>query len=162
MTFSRTTIGGVFVAILSAIATSALAQHACEPFEVHYKGTAFEGQLIDHDGTGRSAGDIHIGSWVIANNDGEQIGLKRWHVITLDENTGQVSAVISLPAGDIHAGGLITGLGGASNEGVDDPEFSRINFVIHGGTGAFEHASGTVATIMEDDGPREIYTIKCE
>ncbi|XWN32918.1 MAG: hypothetical protein ROR55_07490 [Devosia sp.] len=132
----------------------------CAPFEVHGKGQPYEGTLIDHAQDGRSAGDIHIGSRGIADEDGEPVGRVSWVNTSLDADSAHTHLVMELPDGEIHYSGRIVGLGGARNE--ETSQYERIFSVIHGGTGEYVHASGTVEAIMEPEGPRYIVTVRCD
>ena len=151
----------VSTALVAGTLATSTAWAECAPFEVYERGgQPYEGTLIDHAGDGRSAGDIHIGSRGIVDEDGEVVGRVSWINTTLDADSAHVDVVMELPDGEIHHSGRLVGHGGARNE--ETPEFDRILGVVHGGTGAYIHASGTVETIMEPEGPRHIVTVRCE
>jgi hypothetical protein len=86
----------------ASIFAAAPAWAQCASVQEYLGGQPFEGTLIDHAGDGRSAGDIHIGSRGIYDDQGEQAGRVSWVSTTLDADSAHVDAVMELADGEIH------------------------------------------------------------
>lgn len=132
---------------------------ACSP-DLHFVGgNQIDGTLIDFDGEGRSAGDLHVGSRALLDKEGNDAGRIYWVNTTLTPDSARVEAVFDLPDGEIHYSGLVIGLDGARNE--TSTQFNTITGVIQGGTGAYLHATGMVEVDLVDQTPQYRLTMRC-
>ncbi|MEM8840319.1 MAG: hypothetical protein AAGD47_00950 [Pseudomonadota bacterium] len=120
-------------------------------------------EFKDVDGSGsdsRTTGDMHIGSRLLLNQNGDEVGIARWISVSHGPNVTLSTVVFEFGSGQLFATTLYDS-GGTANVktyGV----IGKLEGAITGGTGEFLNARGRYELVTDSDDHRYIIEVNCD
>lgn len=144
------------LACVAAFPFAAVAQNACEPFEL----TSLDGRIVktvDEGDEGPSIDDRRVGERIIGDVDKNPVGEVRWQITLLDPDPGPDGPTHNLlrmffffDDGTILAEGVHSPAKHLHD--TDQVSAARTELIVLGGTGAFRHAKGMIEMHPGSDG----------
>lgn len=167
------TIRSLLAAAVFALSTGlAMAQDPgkCQPMTLKSDDVEKAIHHVDVHEEGASRGDWRVGHRRLLDEDGNEVGYRRWVAVALDPPPGKgdrseiiANIVLVLPDGRIHIQTFID-----AGRPIDSTDASVLlenvqgTGVVVGGTGAYEFARGSYASTRDGETRTYLLNIKCD